>query len=138
MLKHLFEKLILLLKNKRCDKYGLKSLDAIINNFDVKAGILTLNELNRYIFKYAYHFYLWFIPRFFKNYYHNIVNFEDGMPIKRISISQANYLFLIGYLSYTIYDNIVTQNYYIPIKVSIYIMIEICCVITINNVIFIY
>ena len=43
MLKHLFEKLILLLKNKRCDKYGLKSLDAIINNFDVIAGILTLN-----------------------------------------------------------------------------------------------
>ena len=42
------------------------------------------------------------------------------MPIKRISISQANYLFLIGYLSYTIYDNIVTQNYYIPIKFVCY------------------
>jgi hypothetical protein len=87
---------------------------------DVIAGILTLNEINRYIFKYSYKFFLWFIPISFKKYYNNIINYENGVYIRRVSISQINYLLIIGYLAYIIYDNIVTEHYFIPIKFVCY------------------
>lgn len=87
---------------------------------DVIAGILTLNEINRYMFKYSYKFFLWFIPRSFKKYYNNIINYENGVYIRRVSVSQINYLLIIGYLAYIIYDNIVTEHYFIPIKFVCY------------------
>ncbi len=98
-------------------------MEAIINSMDVIAGILTLNEINRYIFKYSYSFWLWFIPRSFKKYYRNIINYEAGVFIRFISISQTNYLILIGYLAYIIYDiyhTLFIEKYYIPIKFVCY------------------
>lgn len=108
----------------RCEKYGLISLEDILDNMDQIAGILTLNEINRYVFKFAYRFFRWLLRlNMFKTYYRQLKAISDPADrnaIPRVSYAQVNYLVLMAYLSFSIYENFTRDNHFVPVKFVCY------------------
>lgn len=105
----------------RCEKYGFISLEDILDNMDQFAGILTLNEINRYVFKFSYRFFAWSIPQFRK--YHGklkSITAPDHPSIPLVSYAQINYLIIIAYLSFSIYENFTKENHFVPVKFVCY------------------
>lgn len=105
----------------RCEKYGFISLEDILDNMDQFAGILTLNEINKYVFKFSYRFFTWAIRRF-RKYYGELKSIRkvDNPSIPLVSYAQINYLVLIAYLSFSIYENFTKDNHFIPVKFVCY------------------
>lgn len=105
----------------RCEKYGFKSIDQIFNSMDEIAGILALHEFNNFVFRSSFKFFKWaLLKRLFIKFNSKLIKQYKNDKIPFVSLSQINYILLIVYLSYVIYDNIVTENYYIPIKFVCY------------------
>jgi len=107
----------------KCEKYALKSLDELIDAMDQIAGIIALHEINRYAFRYNYKLMKWILPRYFPRYSNKLIDFNSKNLISLLSCSQLNYIFLLGFLVYVIYDNLVTENYYIPIKFVCFVVL---------------
>lgn len=105
----------------RCEKYGVKSLTLIFSSMDQIAGILALHELNKYVFRISFKFFKWCLLKdIFRKFNSRLIDqYSDG-KIPRVSYAQINYVFLVAYLSYVIYDNIVTEHFYVPIKFVCY------------------
>lgn len=106
----------------KCEKYALKSLDELIDAMDQIAGIIALHEINRYAFRYAYKLMKWILPCF-PRYSKRLIDFNSKNRIRFISWSQLNYILILGFLVYVIYDNLVTENYYIPIKFVCFVVL---------------
>lgn len=106
----------------KCEKYGLKTIDAIINNMDQIAGILTLNEINRFVFRASYRFFKWIIRRFFRSYFVTLsmASQKRNFKVPLVSYAQVNYFILVAYLSYAIYQNFSSDSRYVPIKFVCY------------------
>lgn len=105
----------------RCERYGLKSIDEIFDSMDEIAGILALHELNRMVFKKFFKFYKWLLcKRCFKRYCNRLKSQYENNRVPLVSISQVNYIIIIAYLSYSIYENLVTEKHYIPVKLVCY------------------
>jgi hypothetical protein len=105
----------------RCERYGLKSIDEIFDSMDQIAGILALYELNQIAFRFSFKFFKWvLVKRFFSRFATRLKDQYENDNIPLISFSQVNYILLMAYLTYSIYDNLVTEKYYIPIKLVCY------------------
>ncbi|CAF1010461.1 unnamed protein product [Brachionus calyciflorus] len=105
----------------RCERYDLKSIDEIFESMDQIAGVLALHELNKYVFKFSFKFFKWFLLRkCFSRHVSKLINQYENKKIPLVSLSQLNYIIIIGYLTYVIYDNLVTEKHYIPIKFVCY------------------
>ena len=109
----------------RCENYGLKSLDDILRNCSEMAGVFALHASNKIIFYYSYKFFRWMLATFFKKYHSKLALFSSNLEANvasqhLISLSQLSYLLLLAYLTYVIYDNLVTENYYVSIKFVCY------------------
>ncbi|RNA43642.1 hypothetical protein BpHYR1_028863 [Brachionus plicatilis] len=105
----------------RCERYGLKSIDEIFDSMDEIAGILALHELNRVVFKHSFRFCKWLLTkRFLKKYCTRLKSQYENSRVPLISVSQINYIVIMAYLSYSIYENLVTEKHYIPVKLVCY------------------
>lgn len=105
----------------RCERYGLKSIDEIFDSMDEVAGVLALHELNRVVFRKSFKFYKWLLcKQVFKKYTNRLKSQYESNRIPLVSLSQINYIIIIAYLSYSIYENIVTEKHYIPVKLVCY------------------
>lgn len=105
----------------RCERYGLKSIDEIFSSMDEVAGVLALHELNRVVFKKFFKFYKWFLSKpCFKRYCNRLKSQYENNRVPLVSISQVNYIIIIAYLSYSIYENLLTEKHYIPVKLVCY------------------
>jgi hypothetical protein len=107
----------------KCEKYALKSLDELMDAMDQIAGIIALHEINRYAFKYTFKLIKWILPRYFPKYTNKLKEFNSQDRISFVSRSQVNYILILGFLIYVIYDNLVTEYYYIPIKFVCFVVL---------------
>lgn len=107
----------------RCEKYGLISLEDILDSMDQIAGILTLNEINKYVFKFAYRWFRWVLHRsWFQSYHTKLrgITKPDDESIPLVSYAQINYLLLVAYLSFSVYENFTRDNHFVPVKFVCY------------------
>lgn len=96
-------------------------MEDILDNMDQIAGILTLNEINRYVFKFSYRFFRWSLPHY-KAYYDKLraLTAANDVSIPRVSYAQVHHLILIAYLSFSIYENFTKDNHFVPVKFVCY------------------
>ena len=111
-------------KTMTCEKFGLISLEGVIEQMDNLAGILVLNEINRFVFKQSYRLFMRWLPwvaRYFKC-SRRLLQHQPGQRVLRMSFSQVNYLLILGLTGFNLYQSLSDEAAIVPIKLVCFFM----------------